>query len=136
MKEKLRILYIGHYDVGSTSRMRGEYLKQLLPEHSFFVINTDEPISATPRLLRSLGWRYKKGPLIKNINHHIRKKLNGDYAYELVWIDKGVFIDPDIIYTLKKNSVKLVHFTPDPAFTFHQIAETICLFVIGNTQPW
>lgn len=100
--------------------MRGEYLKQLLPEYNFFVINTDEPINATPKIFRSIGWRYKKGPLIRNINNHIRKSLNGNYNYELVWIDKGVFIDPDIIYALKKNSEKLVHFTPDPAFAYHQ----------------
>jgi spore maturation protein CgeB len=100
--------------------MRGEYLKQLLPEDDFLIINTDDPINATSSLLRSVGWRYKKGPLIRNINNHIRKSLNGKYDYELVWIDKGVFIDPDIICSLKKSSAKLVHFTPDPAFTYHR----------------
>ena len=100
--------------------MRGEYLKQLYPNHNFLVINIDEPINGTPRLLRSMGWRYKKGPLIRNINKHIRGSLKGNYAFELVWIDKGVFIDPDIIYSLKKHSGKLVHFTPDPAFTYHR----------------
>ena len=100
--------------------MRGEYLKQLFPKHNFLVISIDEPIKATPRVLRSLGWRYKIGPLIKDINKHIRLLLKGDYAFELVWIDKGVFIDPDIIYNLKKHSGKLVHFTPDPAFTYHR----------------
>lgn len=100
--------------------MRGEYLKKLLPEYSFLVINTDEPINATPRIFRSMGWRYRKGPLIQNINKHIKELLKGDYAFELVWIDKGVFIDPDIIYNLKKHSRKLIHYTPDPAFTYHQ----------------
>ena len=83
--------------------MRGEYLKQLFPKHNFLVISIDEPIKATARVLRSLGWRYKIGPLIKDINKHIRLLLKGDYAFELVWIDKGVFIDPDIIYNLKKT---------------------------------
>jgi hypothetical protein len=84
--------------------MRGEYLQQLLPMHDFLTINIDVPINETPRLLRSVGWRYKKGPLIRNINNYIRKALNGNYSYDLVWIDKGVFIDPEIIHTLKKNS--------------------------------
>lgn len=116
----MKVLYIGHYEVGSTSRMRGEYLKELLSPDTFTVINIDEPLSSTPRILRSVGWRYKKGPLIKNINNHILKELDGSYSYDLVWIDKGVFIDPKIIANLKKHSGKLVHFTPDPAFTYHR----------------
>jgi spore maturation protein CgeB len=100
--------------------MRGEYLKQLLPQYNFFVINLDIPINATPRLLRSFGWRYKKGPLIKNIGNYIAKQLDGNYSYNLVWIDKGVFIEPDLIRALKRSSNKLVHFTPDPAFAYHK----------------
>lgn len=115
-----KILYIGHYDIGSTSRMRGEYLKELLPDSTFTVVNIDPPMNATPRILRSVGWRYKKGPLIRNINDHIRNHLNNDYSYDMVWIDKGVFVDPEIVFTLKKNSTRLVHFTPDPAFTYHR----------------
>ncbi|HUQ66875.1 MAG TPA: glycosyltransferase [Flavitalea sp.] len=120
MKERSSALYIGHYDPGSTSRMRGEYLKQLLPEHRFVILNTDEPINATPKIFRSMGWRYKKGPLIWNINQYISNALNQNYNYDLVWIDKGVFIDPAIVRQLKKNSGKMVHFTPDPAFTYHR----------------
>jgi spore maturation protein CgeB len=116
----MKALYIGHYDVGSTSRMRGEYLRQLLPQYDFLTINTDVPISSTPKLLRSMGWRYKKGPLIRNINNYIRKELNGNFSFDLVWIDKGVFIDPQIVHSLKQQSGKLVHFTPDPAFTYHR----------------
>lgn len=116
----MKALYIGHYDVGSTSRMRGEYLRQLLPELQFVTINTDVPINATPKLLRSMGWRYKKGPLIRNINKYILKELNKNFRFELVWVDKGVFIDPEIIHCLKQQSAKLVHFTPDPAFTYHR----------------
>lgn len=116
----MKVLYIGHYDIGSTSRMRGEYLKQLLPDARFAVINIDPPLNATPRVVRSIGWRYKKGPLIRNINKHILAELNNDFSYDLVWVDKGVFIDPEIILKLKKNSKRLVHFTPDPAFTYHR----------------
>ena len=116
----MKALYIGHYDIGSTSRMRGEYLKQLMPDYEFLVVSIDEPIRATPRLLRSIGWRYKRGPLISRINNHILNSLQNNFNYDLVWIDKGVFIDPKIILSLRRNSRKLVHFTPDPAFTYHR----------------
>ncbi len=116
----MRVLYMGYYNEGSTARMRGEYLKELMPAASFKVINIDIPLHDTPRLMRSLGWRYKLGPLIGNINSYILNNLKGDFNYDLVWIDKGVFIRPDVIEKLKKNSGKLVHFTPDPAFTYHR----------------
>lgn len=98
----MRLLYIGHYNEGSTSKMRGEYLKELLPVREFVVINIDVPLAQTPRLLRSIGWRYKTGPLITNINKHILQSLKSDFSFDIVWIDKGVFIDPEIIFTLKK----------------------------------
>ena len=102
----MKCLYIGHYNQGSTSKMRGEYLQQLLPMHDFLTINIDVPINETPRLLRSVGWRYKKGPLIRNINNYIRKVLNGSYSYELVWIDKGVFIGHFLKETLENITLK------------------------------
>lgn len=100
--------------------MRGEYLKELLPKTSFTVINIDPVLLATPRLFRTIGWRYKKGPLIANLSKHIRSVLKNDYAYDLVWIDKGVFIRPEIVADLREKSKKLVHYTPDPAFTYHK----------------
>lgn len=116
----MKFLYVGHYNIGSTSRMRGEYLAQLLPNHQFKVISIDPPLEATPRILRSIGWRYKFGPLINNIDRYITSALDGDYSYDIVWIDKGVFIQPRLIEKLRKSSGKLIHYTPDPAFTYHR----------------
>lgn len=116
----MKVLYIGYYNEGSTARMRGEYLKELIPDATFKIINIDIPLANTPRMLRSLGWRFKIGPLISNINSYILNALKGDFKYDLVWIDKGVFIQPGVVERLKKDSKKLVHFTPDPAFTYHR----------------
>jgi spore maturation protein CgeB len=46
-------------------------------------------------------------------------KIKGN-IYDFVWIDKGVFIRPEIIKQLRSIAVKLVHFTPDPAFFYHR----------------
>lgn len=116
----MEILYIGYYNSGSTSQMRGEYLKQILKPNLFHVINIDIPISLENRFFRSLGWRYKIGPLINRINSYLTASLDKKWNYDLVWIDKGVFIDPAIISKLKFCSKTLVHFTPDPAFTYHR----------------
>ena len=116
----MKILYIGHYADGSTSKMRGEYLKKILCPTEFKYINTDIPINSTSKIFRSLGWRYKKGPLIKNINNFIYQNIKPLDFFDLAWIDKGVFIYPEIIQLIKEKSVKLIHFTPDPAFTYHK----------------
>ncbi|MBK8510770.1 MAG: hypothetical protein IPL56_00690 [Saprospiraceae bacterium] len=116
----MTVLYIGHYDEGSTSGMRADLLKEILHAQNFKIANIDIPLRATNRLFRSLGWRYKVGPLISNINDYIVSVVNNEWSYDLVWIDKGVFIYPAIIKKLKMHSGKLVHFTPDPAFSYHR----------------
>jgi len=114
-----QILYIGSYNEGSTSQMRGECIRLLSSDIVFSVINTDIALSQTSRIFRSIGWRYKLGLLIANINNLILSSI-GKNKYDLVWIDKGVFIKPSTILQLKKLSGKIVHFTPDPAFHYHR----------------
>lgn len=116
----MNVLYIGHYDKGSTSGMRGEYLREILQPQKFKIANIDVPINSTSRILCSLGWRYKIGPFISNINNYILSVINNEWNYDLVWIDKGVFVKPGIIKKLREQSKKIIHFTPDPAFTYHR----------------
>ncbi len=116
----MKVLYIGHYEEGSTSKMRGQYLQKMLQPTILKVANIDVPMNATNKVFRTIGWRYKKGPLISHINSYIIKIIDNDWKYDLVWIDKGVFINPSTIKRLKENSYKLIHFTPDPAFFYHQ----------------
>lgn len=116
----MKVLYVGHYDEGSTSKMRGEYLFEILKPSFLKVINIDIPLNDTNRFIKSFGWRYRKGPLINKINRFILNEIKDNWNYDIVWIDKGVFIKPEIIKKLKKYNNKVIHFTPDPAFTYHQ----------------
>lgn len=116
----MRVLYISPYGDGSTSKMRGEYIKKLINPTVFKVVDIDLPQKVMMRWELSLGWRFKYGPMISKINQFILDELNGDFDYDLVWIDKGVFILPEVVSKLKKFGNKLVHFTPDPAFTYHR----------------
>ena len=114
----MKILYIGIYDNGSTSKMRGETIKQILKPEVFDVINTSNSSFKINRLFLSLGWRCKVGPLIWAINEKINNyKLS---FYDIIWVDKGVFIKPNTIKKLKQITHKLVHYTPDPAFFYHR----------------
>lgn len=100
--------------------MRGEFLRALLRPTEFKVVNIDIPMAETPRILKSIGWRYKIGPLIWKINNYLKKQILHNNSFDLVWIDKGVFIQPDILEKLKAPSNLLVHFTPDTAFFHNQ----------------
>lgn len=98
--------------------MRADILAKILPVDHFHIIDTHVPFFETNKLFRSLGFRYKTGPLVKKINSYIREQLN-EVQYDLIWIDKGVFVSTKTIKTLRSKTFKLIHYTPDPAFTFH-----------------
>ncbi len=115
----MRILYIGQYSEGTTSKMRADTINRILMPEVFEVVDTNIPFFDTFHLWRTLGFRFKKGPLIKNINSYVLSifKLNKNKSiYDLIWVDKGVFLKPEVISALKNRTVKLVHFTPDMAF--------------------
>lgn len=115
----MKVLYIGQYSKGTTSRMRANEIEEILKPEVFSIIDTHIPFYKTSRLWRSFGFRYKKGPLIKNINRFILNNIS-NYQYDLVWVDKGVFIIPKTLKIIKKITGKLVHFTPDMAFFENQ----------------
>lgn len=115
----MRVLYIGQYKEGSTSRMRGEILKKILNPTVFEVINTNVPIDKCVRWQKSLAYRLKMGPCIRKINKYI-SGLISNVKYDLVWVDKGVFIKETTTRKIKESALYTIHFTPDPAFTYHK----------------
>jgi spore maturation protein CgeB len=118
MKMNKQQLYIGQCELGSTSRMRYSVLSQLI-NGPIRLVDITPIIQETWKPFRSIGWRYKVGPLIQNINTQIQKELDKEFNYEFIWIDKGVFIQPKILKALRKRTKRLIHFTPDPAFLYH-----------------
>lgn len=112
-------LYIGQYSEGTTSNMRANQLFEILNSENAEVIDTHIPFFKTNKLFRSLGFRYKNGPLISNINKYIQKNIKRE-QYDLIWVDKGVYLSLKTMRILRQKTQNLVHFTPDPAFTYHQ----------------
>jgi spore maturation protein CgeB len=110
-----KILYIGQYSEGTTSKMRADILKKVSDCESFEVIDTHIPFFQSNKLWRSIGFKYKIGPLIWKTNKYISKNISNKY-YDLVWVDKGVFINENLTKKIREISKKLVHFTPDMSF--------------------
>lgn len=116
----MRVLYIGQCEYGSTSRMRYEMLSDIL-SINVELIDITPIIIGTIKPWRTIGWRLKIGPMIRKINVEITAYLKTyPIKYDVIWIDKGVFINPETFEKLKKSSKRLIHFTPDPAFFYHQ----------------
>jgi spore maturation protein CgeB len=116
----MRILYIAQNSIGSTSNMRGAYIREIMLPTYFKIIDLDTPLQATSTLFRSIGWRFKFGPLISKINKFILDHISDEQSFDLIWIDKGVFINYSTIKKLRAITTKLIHFTPDPAFAYHR----------------
>ncbi len=111
----MNLLYIGQHTDGTTSRMRADQLGEILNVQTFDIIDTHIPFFKTKKLFRSLGFRYKMGPLVWNINRYLQHELRR-IDYDLIWVDKGIFLDRKSIELLRKRTRRLVHFTPDMAF--------------------
>lgn len=114
-----RVLYIGIYTDGSTSKMRADILRAILTGWEFQVIDTDMPKRKMSRLWQSIGFRYKLGPLIGKINEYVLNNIHREH-YELIWVDKAIYLTPETTKVLSVHTDKLIHFTPDPAFVFHK----------------
>lgn len=110
----MKFLYIGQYSEGTTSKMRADALQALIKPEVYDVIDTHKPFYESHPYVRSLAFHFKKGPLINRLNNYILSKVNRDY--DVIWVDKAVFIKPNVTKLLGKKSNILIHYTPDTAF--------------------
>lgn len=114
-----KALYIGINTYGSTSKMRADRLREILSDWNVRVIDTDIPNNKAPHLFVSLAWHYKIGPLIWSTNKYVLENL-GEEHYDLIWVDKAIYITEKTTKILRAHADVLVHYTPDPAYTFHR----------------
>jgi len=115
----VKILCIGPHFEGSTTKMRTGLIPSIFNNCTVDIINTEIPSNTVNRIFKSVGWRTKRGPLITAINKYIIEEFKYE-QYDIIWVDKGVFIKPVTIKRIKKFAKILVHFTPDPAFLYHK----------------
>ena len=117
----MKITYIAPFSPGCTGRMRGECLLRNFPSAEFTVIDTAVPLQDTSRLWRSIGWRFQVGPMISGLNEYIRRRIPAK-TQELIWVDKAVFLTPELTRLLRDRAKLLVHYTPDMAFCANRSA--------------
>lgn len=115
----MKVLYIGQYTEGTTSKMRADILKKVLQPSCFKVIDTHIPFFKKNKIWRSTAFRLNRGPVINALNNYIIKELKNTY-FDLIWVDKAVFIRPKTTQLIRKSTKQLIHFTPDMAFYQNQ----------------
>lgn len=115
----MNALYIGDYSEGSTSRMRAMVLQKLLKQYSFDIIDISIPKKKLSRIWQSIGFRFKVGPVVTKINSYIKENLKKD-SYDLIWVDKAIYLTLETTLILREKTSSLIHYTPDPAFSFHK----------------
>ena len=111
----MRAAYIGILTPGTTSRLRADCLRTLTSTWTWDWIDTNGPMQQSAHLWRSMAFRLKIGPVLERINALVSGQVR-DENYDLVWVDKGVFLRLDTLRHVRKQATRLVHFTPDTAF--------------------
>jgi spore maturation protein CgeB len=95
--------------------MRAEWLGRITPSWEWQWIDTDRPMIESARVWQSLAYRYQSGLAVRRINELVANAI-ATQSFDLIWIDKAVFLEADTVRLLRKAATRLVHFTPDTAF--------------------
>ena len=111
----MKAAYVGTLTPGSTSLMRAERLRALTPSTEWVWVDTDSVLIQSERIWQTAAYRLKAGKAVREINKVTQAAL-GSGAYDIVWVDKAIFLEPDTVEHLRKIARRLVHFTPDTAF--------------------
>ena len=114
----MRFLYIGQYQPGSTSRMRQEYLKEILQPSVSDVIDVSVPQVTCSNLAISLGWRFRRGPLINAVNRYVQEQIAKN-IYDVIWVDKAIFLTRATTERIRERASCLIHYTPDTFFSYN-----------------
>ncbi len=108
-------LFVGIRTLGTTSQLRADTLRELLPECHWTDVDTDWIFQRYPRWARSLWFRLQAGPAVTALNRDVLQQV-GTNTFDVAWIDKGVCLWPSTIRTIRERSSKLIYYTPDTSF--------------------
>jgi spore maturation protein CgeB len=137
MTSRTKLLYVAGDFRGSTTRDR----KRGLEEAGLDLVELDSSpwIYKPNRIWRGIHHRVHTGPLIWGLNRAILETAAREKP-QVVWIDRGVWVMPNTIEILQSKGAKVVHYTPDPAISFHatpSFLKSIPRFdLIFTTKKW
>jgi hypothetical protein len=95
--------------------MRAGRLKELMPSCDWVWVDTDHEILQSSHLWQTVAYRLKTGRAVDRLNRVVENKIGSD-RYDLIWVDKAIFLRAATVRLLRKLSRRMVHYTPDTAF--------------------
>lgn len=121
----MRVLYIGQLWRGSTCLERAK----VLAEYGWDVVEFDVTthLGRSSRFAQAIQHRLMWGPDVSRFNKDLVTFARGLGHADVVWIDKGLWVWPATVETLKTiTGAVVVHYTPDPAFAVHTSRHFSC----------
>jgi spore maturation protein CgeB len=65
-------------------------------------------------LARKIQWRLRAGPMVERYNRLLFERL--EQRFDILWVEKGIFVHPEIIACARRNGVRTVLYSPDNYF--------------------
>ena len=109
----MKILFTGPLTpVGTTSEMRRLTLERL--GHQTVPLDYMALVQSYPMLIRKIQWRMRAGAMVRRYNDSLAERLKE--PVDAFWIEKGVFVYPEVIVTAKHRGIKTILYSPDNYF--------------------
>jgi len=114
--QKYKILFVSQLGYGATGVQRMNALRDLGQVIAFGT----QSYGIDKRLDRRIQARLAMGKAVRSLNGDLIA-FASTHQYNMVWIEKGVWIYPETVEGLREaRGATVVHYTPDPAITFHR----------------
>jgi spore maturation protein CgeB len=110
----MKILFVGSLAVGQTSRMRMEALQRL--GHSVRGVDSAERWRSPSPLARRLQQASCVGKVVASLNADVIAAAGG-FKPDMLWAEKQEYLRPTTLARLRRDGIRLLHFTPDPYFS-------------------
>ncbi|MES2654756.1 MAG: glycosyltransferase [Bacteroidota bacterium] len=107
---KLNLLYVGDLWTGSTALQRLDALKTL--NYNIVEIDSTQVLNKIQQLLFRISFKLKWPIDFIGLNKKIIDTIN-QQAFDVMWVDKGLFIKPGTLKLAKQKGIKLVNYSPD-----------------------
>lgn len=92
--------------------MRRQTLERM--QHSTVAVDLIAIAMSFSALSRKVQWRLRCGPMVSDYNCRLREELGR--GFDLLWVEKGVFVWPDTLAAARKAGIKTVLYSPDNYF--------------------
>jgi spore maturation protein CgeB len=113
----MKILIIGSNEIWSIERLYLKYLKALNTETDLFPAQSIFYEYYQRSIVNKLLFKSGLSAIFSKIDKAARKKIE-TYQPSVIWVFKGMEINPSLLHWIRQKRIKLVNYNPDNPFIF------------------